>query len=114
MLTNASLSQPECQNDITSHEKEYRSLVDRVLLKQEAPIYVEKVMIKDSLSTYTFVVDQKPTKAGIDPMNKFVDRDIDDNMVRVQIVSSKEKLMCAEACKSNTGDTRTSSQLSML
>ena len=60
-------------------------------LKQEAPIYVEKVMIKDSLSTYTFVVDQKPTKAGIDPMNKFVDRDIKDNMVRVQLKSFLEE-----------------------
>ena len=60
-------------------------------VKHEIPIYVEKVIITDSLSTYTFTVDQKPTKAGIDPMNKFVDRDIDDNMVRVQIVSSKEK-----------------------
>ncbi len=60
-------------------------------LEHEAPIYVEKVMIKDSLSTYTFVVDQKPTKAGIDPMNKFVDRDIDDNMMRVQLKSSAEE-----------------------
>ena len=42
-------------------------------------------MIKDSLSTFTFIVDQKPTKAGIDPMNKFIDRDIDDNMIRVDI-----------------------------
>ena len=57
-------------------------------LKQESPIYIEKVMIKDLLSTYTFVVDQKPTKAGIDPMNKFIDRDIKDNMMRVQIKSS--------------------------
>ena len=60
-------------------------------VEHEIPIYVEKVIITDSLSTYTVTVDQKPTKAGIDPMNKFVDRDIDDNMVRVQIVSSKEK-----------------------
>jgi len=36
-------------------------------------------------------VDQKPTKAGIDPMNKFVDRDIDDNMMRVQLKSSSEE-----------------------
>ncbi len=55
-------------------------------IKQEAPIYLKKVMIKDSISTYSFDVDQKPIKAGIDPMSKFVDRDIDDNMIRVDIV----------------------------
>ena len=60
-------------------------------IEHEVPIYVEKVIIADSLTTYTFNVDQKPTKAGIDPMNKFVDRDIDDNMIRVQIVSLKEE-----------------------
>ena len=57
-------------------------------VEQEVPIYLEKVIIADSISTYTFDVNQKPTKAGIDPMNKFVDRDIDDNMIRVEIVSS--------------------------
>jgi hypothetical protein len=30
-------------------------------------------------------VDQKPIKAGIDPMHKFVDRDSDDNLVRVRV-----------------------------
>ena len=60
-------------------------------IEHEVPIYVEKVIIADSLTTYTFNVDQKPPKAGIDPMNKFVDRDIDDNMIRVQIVSLKEE-----------------------
>ena len=60
-------------------------------IEHEVPIYVEKVIIADFLTPYTFNVDQKPTKAGIDPMNKFVDRDIDDNMIRVQIVSLKEE-----------------------
>ena len=60
-------------------------------VEQEVPIYIEKVMIKDSLSTFTFIVDQKPTKAGIDPMNKFIDRDIDDNMIRVELKSSIDK-----------------------
>ena len=52
---------------------------------EELPIYLEKVLISDSLSTYTVQVDQKPIKAGIDPMHKFVDRDSDDNLVRVII-----------------------------
>ena len=34
-------------------------------------------------ATYTFVVDQQPTRAGIDPYNKLVDRISDDNMIDV-------------------------------
>ena len=60
-------------------------------IKQELPIHIEKVLISDSLATFSFIVNQKPTKAGIDPMNKFVDRDIDDNLMRVDIVSLAEK-----------------------
>jgi len=52
---------------------------------EEIPIYLEKVLITDSLTTFTVEVDQKPVKAGIDPMHKFVDRDSDDNLVRVII-----------------------------
>jgi len=29
------------------------------------------------------VVDQKPTRAGIDPYNKLIDRNADDNMIDV-------------------------------
>ena len=56
---------------------------------EEIPIYLEKVLITDSLTTFTVEVDQKPIKAGIDPMNKFVDRDSDDNLVRVIIEDGK-------------------------
>ena len=55
-------------------------------LKHEIPIHIEKVLISDSLSTFSFIVDQKPTKAGIDPMYKFIDRDLDDNLTRVDIL----------------------------
>jgi len=50
---------------------------------------LEKVLIADSLTTFTVQVDQKPIKAGIDPMHKFVDRDSDDNLVRVIIEDGK-------------------------
>jgi hypothetical protein len=56
---------------------------------EEIPIYLEKVLITDSLTTFTVEVDQKPIKAGIDPMHKFVDRDSDDNLVRVIIEDGK-------------------------
>jgi hypothetical protein len=52
---------------------------------EEIPIYLKKVFITDSLTTFTVQVDQKPIKAGIDPMHKFVDRDSDDNLIRVSI-----------------------------
>ena len=52
---------------------------------EEIPIYLEKVLIVDSLTVFTVQVNQKPLKAGIDPMNKFIDRDSDDNLVRVSI-----------------------------
>jgi len=42
-------------------------------------------LITDSLTIFTVEVDQKPIKAGIDPMHKFVDRDSDDNLVRVSV-----------------------------
>jgi hypothetical protein len=58
---------------------------------EEIPIYLEKVLITDSLTTFTVEVDQKPIKAGIDPMHKFVDRDSDDNLVRVIIEDGKNQ-----------------------
>ena len=50
---------------------------------EEIPIYLEKVLITDSLVTFSVQVDQKPIKAGIDPMHKYVDRDSDDNLMHV-------------------------------
>ena len=52
---------------------------------EELPIYLEKVFITDSITTFQVDVKEKPIKAGIDPMNKFVDRDSDDNLIRVSI-----------------------------
>ena len=52
--------------------------------KIEIPILLEKVFITDSVTTFTYNVKQKPVTAGIDPMNKFIDRVIDDNIVRVE------------------------------
>ena len=52
--------------------------------KIEIPILIEKVFITDSLTTFTYNIDQKPIKAGIDPMNKFVDRIVDDNLIKVE------------------------------
>jgi hypothetical protein len=34
-------------------------------------------------ATYTVVVDSKPTRAGIDPYNKLIDRIADDNLIDI-------------------------------
>jgi ABC-2 type transport system permease protein len=44
---------------------------------------LEKRHVDDSASTFEVVVDQQPVKAGIDPFNKLIDRDPDDNLVSV-------------------------------
>ncbi|MBB6142357.1 hypothetical protein HNQ77_000295 [Silvibacterium bohemicum] len=49
----------------------------------EQPIHVEKQWITQNDSTIIFVVDQKPTRAGIDPYNKLIDRNPEDNMTDI-------------------------------
>jgi aminopeptidase N len=43
----------------------------------------ERRPIRSGTQTYTFTVNRKPTHAGIDPYNKWIDRDSDDNTVPV-------------------------------
>jgi ABC-2 type transport system permease protein len=49
----------------------------------EVPLHVEKKWINQATSTFEFVVNEKPTRAGIDPFNKLIDRNPEDNMVDV-------------------------------
>ena len=51
---------------------------------QDTYFLLEKIFITDSYTTFTYNVKQKPVKAGIDPMNKFIDRVIDDNIARLE------------------------------
>ena len=51
---------------------------------QDTYFLLEKVFITDSFTTFTYNVNKKAVKAGIDPMHKFIDRVIDDNIVRVE------------------------------
>jgi hypothetical protein len=41
------------------------------------------VWLTQPAQTFEIIVDQAPTRAGIDPYNKLIDRDSDDNMVDV-------------------------------
>jgi len=52
--------------------------------KVGVPLYLEKHTIKSGAQTIRVVVDQKPYRAGIDPMHKLIDRITTDNTVGVR------------------------------
>ena len=49
----------------------------------ETPLYLKKEKITQEKQTFEIVVDQMPTRAGIDPYNKLIDRVSDDNEIDV-------------------------------
>ena len=50
---------------------------------EETPLSVRKERITGAKQTFTFVVNEKPELAGIDPFNKLIDRNLDDNSMAV-------------------------------
>ena len=50
---------------------------------EEKPLYLRKEKITAEQGTYHIVVDGKPSRAGIDPYNKLIDRIADDNMIDI-------------------------------
>ena len=50
---------------------------------EEKPLYMKREKITREHETFTIVVDQQPTRAGIDPYNKLIDRIADDNMIDI-------------------------------
>jgi ABC-2 type transport system permease protein len=50
---------------------------------EEAPLYMNRVKMTQDHQRFTITVDERPTRAGIDPDNKLIDRDADDNMTDV-------------------------------
>jgi hypothetical protein len=50
---------------------------------EEKPLYLKKEKLTDEHKTFVIIVDQQPTLAGIDPYNKLIDRNADDNMIDV-------------------------------
>ena len=59
-----------------------------VLDEAGEPLALERKRITAEESTFTMVVDRKPAKAGIDPLNKLIDRRPDDNTVAVTAASN--------------------------
>ncbi len=50
---------------------------------EEKPLYLRKEKFTEEHRTFVIIVDQPPTLAGIDPYNKLIDRNADDNMIDV-------------------------------
>jgi len=50
---------------------------------EEKPLYLKKEKFTEEHRTFEIIVDQPPTLAGIDPYNKLIDRNADDNMIDV-------------------------------
>jgi hypothetical protein len=53
------------------------------LKDEEQPLYMRREKITQEHQTFTIVVNERPTRAGIDPYNKLIDRIPDDNMIDV-------------------------------
>jgi len=49
----------------------------------EKPLYLKKEKISQEKQTFEILVDKLPTRAGIDPYNKLIDRISDDNEIEV-------------------------------
>ncbi len=47
------------------------------------PLYLQEVWLSEPTRTFEIVVDQPPTRVGIDPHNKLIDRNSDDNLMDV-------------------------------
>jgi hypothetical protein len=47
-------------------------------------LYLQKRSVTQEHQDFTVTVDKMPVQAGIDPLIKLVDRNPDDNMVRVE------------------------------
>lgn len=46
-------------------------------------LYLQKHLVKPGKNTFVVIVSEEPIKAGIDVYNKLIDRDSDDNVVKV-------------------------------
>jgi ABC-2 type transport system permease protein len=56
-----------------------------VMAEDGRPLLVEKRRLRTGAQTVVLRVKQRPARAGIDPLNKLVDRQPDDNLTRVDI-----------------------------
>ena len=55
---------------------------DQVAIKN--PFYLEVRWLVPGENTFTIITDEKPVKAGIDPYNKLIDRNSEDNLKSIE------------------------------
>jgi ABC-2 type transport system permease protein len=48
------------------------------------PFFFELKWLSTGDNTFTIITDEKPSKVGIDPYNKLIDRNSDDNLKSVE------------------------------
>jgi ABC-2 type transport system permease protein len=53
----------------------------------ETVLFMEKRHITEQTASFELIVDARPVRAGIDPLNKLIDRDSDDNVKSVRETS---------------------------
>jgi ABC-2 type transport system permease protein len=51
---------------------------------EDEPIYLRKERFTGGDRTFRIVLDERPLRAGIDPLHKLIDRDLDDNLEPVE------------------------------
>lgn len=52
-------------------------------IKKENVLYLKKHLISEIENEFSIIVDEKPVEVGIDPYNKLIDTDSDDNRVEI-------------------------------
>jgi aminopeptidase N len=62
----------------------YNTSPDEVKPGEKAQIYLQKHRINQAETQITLTLDEKPSYVGIDPLNKLVDRNSDDNVTTVE------------------------------
>ncbi len=61
--------------------------IDEPMEGTDHVLYFQKHQINEEMMQFTFVVDEQPLYVGIDPYNKLIDRNSDDNLSRVTVTS---------------------------
>src|SRR5947209_14025380 len=55
-----------------------------VLDREGHYLYLQKHKMEKENADFTLIVDKLPARAGIDPLNKLIDRKPDDNVIKVE------------------------------
>ncbi|WP_025741959.1 ABC transporter permease/M1 family aminopeptidase [Aquimarina pacifica] len=59
-------------------------IVDDQEVPLKNPYYLQRKWLKPGENTFTIITDKKPLKAGVDPYNKLIDRNSNDNLKPIE------------------------------